>query len=89
MELDGGVVWGGADEADAVSRAQRTLEGWAENASALRSWCAWRRAHAAASGDGLGPLTDGFETGQFEGDSLRDVLDRSYYQWWLTAVTDG
>lgn len=89
LELACEPAWGRADAADALGTARRTLLGWSERANQLREWCAWRRARSEAIRNDLAPLVDSYERTEFAADEFKRVFDRSYYEWWHTAVVSA
>ena len=89
LELDTALAWGRAEDADALGISRRTLNAWSERAQELNEWCAWRRARSAAVTANLAPLLEAYESGDFLSSDLRRVFERSYYQWWHTAVVSG
>ncbi len=86
LEVDQEASWGRLHGADALGTASRTLRGWNENLAVLREWCGWRRVRARALRKNLGPLIEAYERGDFRSDELRQTFERSYYQWWHTAI---
>jgi very-short-patch-repair endonuclease len=89
LELACEPAWGRVDAADALGTARRTLFGWSERANQLREWCAWRRARSEAIHNDLAPLVDSYERTEFGADEFKRVFDRSYYDWWNTAVVSA
>jgi very-short-patch-repair endonuclease len=89
LDLDIERAWGKPNQADALATIRRRLRSWIEKAVQLRDWCAWRRARAEAVHANLAPLVEAYERGEFRSQDLGRVFDRSYYQWWQTAVVSS
>lgn len=88
LDLDVPRVWGADSAPDARGRIRSSVAGWQQAARQLRDWCAWRRARAEAMRSNLAPQVDAYEQGGIRSAQLRRVIERSYTQWWLGAVTD-
>ncbi|MHC5114575.1 MAG: DUF3320 domain-containing protein, partial [Planctomycetota bacterium] len=89
LQLDVEPAWGHVDAADALAHARRTLSAWSEMHATLRDWCAWRRARSHAVAANIAPLVEAYERGEIATPDLAPVFDRSYDQWWHTAVVDA
>ncbi|MCP3903423.1 MAG: DUF3320 domain-containing protein, partial [Planctomycetes bacterium] len=89
LHLDADRAWGMPNAPDALATTRGRLSAWRERSGTLRDWCAWRRVRTAAIEAGLAPFVDACERGAIRTDDLRPVFDRSYYQWWHTAVVDA
>jgi len=86
LDLDTESAWGRLEDAGALETAERTLHGWIERAAQLREWCAWRRTRSDAQDSSLTPLVEAYERGDITGPDLGPVFERSYAEWWYTAV---
>ena len=89
LEVDNDQAWGLPNGIDALGLSARTFRGWSERVGNLRGWCAWRRGCKEAAQAGLSPLTRAYENGDLTGQDLRRVFERSYLQWWYTAIVSS
>jgi len=87
-DLDAELEWGLASSADGLGRVRRSVLRWQEEHGRLRDWCAWRMARGEAVRRNLSPLVAAYESGRFESGDLPAVMERSFSEWWLNAVTD-
>ncbi|EHH66981.1 DUF3320 domain-containing protein [Gluconobacter morbifer] len=76
------------DGPDWMQRLGDRMKDWQEQGRNLRDWCAWRRVCHDAGRVGLEPLVTALLDGCVGPDSLQDVLEASYAQWWLPSVVD-
>ena len=88
LDLDMESAWGAASTPDALGTLHSCLTGWEAAARQLRDWCAWRRVRADAMRSNLAPLVDSYERGTIQATQLRPAFERSYTQWWHSAITD-
>jgi very-short-patch-repair endonuclease len=89
LKLDPELAWGATAEADVLSETSSALEAWSNHYAKLRGWCAWRNARAQAVKVGLSPLVEAYERKAFQSDAMRQVFERSYYEWWHAAVVSA
>src|SRR5262249_10363376 len=80
---------GGPAAPDLVGRTSQQLLVWRAGLPRLRDWCAWRRVRTEAMRRDLSPLVVAFESGEIRSDQLGDVVERSFANWWVDAVTDS
>ena len=89
LDVDVNQAWGPQEASGSLELAERTLRGWSDRIVQLREWCAWRRARTEAVAANLSALLEAYENGRFGCGDMRQVFDRSYYDWWLGAVVSG
>jgi very-short-patch-repair endonuclease len=88
LELDAALAWGSSETPDFLGRALETVRTWKRSLGGLRSWCMWRQARAEAAGAGLAALAEAYEQGRLQGAELPAAFERSFYEEWLSSVTD-
>ena len=88
LDLDVEPVWGTGSSPDAFGRIRSSTTIWQAAFPRLRNWCAWRRARTEAMRHNLAQLVGDFEQGRIAVSELSQVFERSYTEWWLTAVSD-
>ena len=89
LDLNAEKGWGGDSSPGVLVRIRTCISRWQESISQLRTWCAWRRARSEAMEHNLSPLIKAYEEGDIQSVDLPKVFERSYTQWWLSAVTDN
>ncbi len=89
LDIDIGRAWGKEDSPDALVRAKKTVKLWMDHLAELRNWCAWRRVRAEAVQSNLAPLVEAYERGDFPSGDMKNIFDRSYYDWWHSAMVSN
>lgn len=89
LELDVAAAWGKATVPEILSVIEGTCARGLESAGSLRDWCAWRLARLEAVNQGLAPLVEAYEAGDFLPEMFVRAFDRSYSQWWHSHIVSG
>lgn len=75
-------AWGGEPMRVTPSDMKAKLNAWLSGMQQLRAWCNWRRVRREANEAGLSALIVAYEEAGLPNSTLRQVFDRSFYQWW-------
>ncbi len=86
LDLDADAAWGRDSDEAALERATRIIARWQGAVPGLRDWCHWMMRRSEAAAAGLEPLVLRYEQAGIQGHSLKNVLDRSYLEWWLKRI---
>lgn len=81
-------IWGLEPRRLTLADLQAKLTRWKSDLIGLRAWCNWRMTRTEACNAGLQALVDTYESGKLTADALRRCFDRSFYEWWVEAVTE-
>jgi very-short-patch-repair endonuclease len=87
LDLDASRAW--TPDKGFLARVEETLGVWEAKATRLRQWCAWQRVRGEALTEGLNPLISACEAGTIPPAELSGVFLRSFYAWWVGAITDA
>jgi very-short-patch-repair endonuclease len=89
LRLDPCEAWGSPDEPDAAQRMLARVRLWQQNLDSLYAWCHWQAVRAEAVERNLGPLLADYEQNAWPTADLPTVFERSFYEWWVAAVTEA
>ena len=61
---------------------------WLEEKTSLKAWCQWNRIKNIAIENGFTKIIERYETSESHQISFRDLIYRSFYQWWVNSTRD-
>ncbi len=72
-----------------LATVSEQVSGWGAALQRTQSWCAWQRASADASLEGLEPLMNAVHEGRVSADDLFYAFELAYARWWVDRVVDA
>lgn len=81
-------VWAAEPKQATLGDMRARLAEWKANISRLRAWCNWRQVRRSCVEAGLQSLIRAYEADGVPTTQLREVFDRSFYQWWVEGTVE-
>lgn len=82
-------VWSAEPRRATAADIRMTLSKWKVALPSLRAWCNWRIVRQECVQAGLGRLILTYEKNEVGTPQLRNVFERSFFEWWVEATTES